>query len=292
MASASTKCVFIVSLALIIYTLIYLYSPPHTTSFDSGFRKSLKGFSPIRLLRVYPNELIQTQTYTETAQPNGEPWIKPANTCAVIGNSGILQGSNCGLEIDAHDHVFRSNMAPLEGFQKDVGTRTSLVTINNQEGRHYGWCSQNKNDSCYKTIYRYLNNLNNSTIIWVTKASAWSPKMDIVNVMRTFKPSIVLARPSKSLRQSIARRWKISSPSSGLYVFSLAGNMCSKVSLYGFYPFNQTAEGKPVTYHYYGNASFKNGHHMPEEFKVLKQLNASGVIRLVTSHCNHHPKTF
>ncbi|GAB5581348.1 alpha-N-acetylgalactosaminide alpha-2 [Prionailurus iriomotensis] len=52
--------------------------------------------------------------------------------CAVVGNGGILNGSRQGLNIDAHDYVFRLNGAVIKGFEKDVGTKTSFYgfTVN------------------------------------------------------------------------------------------------------------------------------------------------------------------
>ncbi|XP_033114095.1 CMP-N-acetylneuraminate-poly-alpha-2,8-sialyltransferase-like isoform X2 [Anneissia japonica] len=50
-------------------------------------------------------------------RPVGQ-FIPQQRTCAVIGNSGILLGSKCGAEIDAHDFVLRSNMAPTKRFWK------------------------------------------------------------------------------------------------------------------------------------------------------------------------------
>lgn len=55
---------------------------------------------------------------------------KHYNVCAVVGNSGILTGSQCGQEIDKSDFVFRCNFAPTEAFQKDVGRKTNLTTFN------------------------------------------------------------------------------------------------------------------------------------------------------------------
>ncbi|XP_030610101.1 alpha-N-acetylgalactosaminide alpha-2,6-sialyltransferase 2-like [Archocentrus centrarchus] len=46
--------------------------------------------------------------------------------CAVVGTAGILNGSKMGAEIDAHDYVFRMNAAVTEGFEEDVGNRTSV----------------------------------------------------------------------------------------------------------------------------------------------------------------------
>ncbi|KFO35645.1 Alpha-N-acetylgalactosaminide alpha-2,6-sialyltransferase 2 [Fukomys damarensis] len=58
----------------------------------------------------------------------------PANCirCAVVGNAGILNGSCQGLNIDAHDYVFRLNGAVIKGFERDVGTKTSFYgfTVN------------------------------------------------------------------------------------------------------------------------------------------------------------------
>ncbi|EDL34592.1 alpha-N-acetylgalactosaminide alpha-2,6-sialyltransferase 2 [Mus musculus] len=52
--------------------------------------------------------------------------------CAVVGNGGILNGSRQGQKIDAHDYVFRLNGAITEGFERDVGTKTSFYgfTVN------------------------------------------------------------------------------------------------------------------------------------------------------------------
>ena len=50
--------------------------------------------------------------------------------CAVVGNSGSLQGSGCGALIDGFEHVIRFNAAPTVGFEDDAGSRTTLRILN------------------------------------------------------------------------------------------------------------------------------------------------------------------
>ncbi len=56
--------------------------------------------------------------------------LKRLRTCAIIGNSGILLNAGCGQQIDKNDFVIRSNIASVEGFKDDVGSKRNMVTIN------------------------------------------------------------------------------------------------------------------------------------------------------------------
>ena len=53
-----------------------------------------------------------------------------AKTCAVVGNSGIVLNEKHGALIDSHDFVIRFNLAPTEGYEEHVGTKTSLRIVN------------------------------------------------------------------------------------------------------------------------------------------------------------------
>lgn len=50
----------------------------------------------------------------------------------MVANGGILRGSGRGRLIDAHGYVFRLNGAVIEGFEEDVGSKTSFYgfTVN------------------------------------------------------------------------------------------------------------------------------------------------------------------
>ena len=47
------------------------------------------------------------------------------SSCAVVGSAWHLQDSELGREIDGHDYVVRVNDAPTQGYESDVGARTT-----------------------------------------------------------------------------------------------------------------------------------------------------------------------
>ncbi len=61
---------------------------------------------------------------TKPALPDSP--INPEATCVLVGNGPSVTGSGLGRLIDAHDEVVRFNNYAVAGFEKDVGTRTTL----------------------------------------------------------------------------------------------------------------------------------------------------------------------
>ena len=52
--------------------------------------------------------------------------ILKCNTCALVSSSGMLLGSNAGSQIDSADCIFRLNSAPTLGYERDVGSKTTV----------------------------------------------------------------------------------------------------------------------------------------------------------------------
>ncbi|KAG6552862.1 hypothetical protein Mapa_005517 [Marchantia paleacea] len=72
---------------------------------------------------------------------------KRYKTCAVVGNSGILLNRTFGDFIDSHDMVMRLNNAKLLGFEKHVGTKTTLSFVNSNI---YHACSRRLKCFCHQ----------------------------------------------------------------------------------------------------------------------------------------------
>ncbi|XP_035677594.1 alpha-2,8-sialyltransferase 8B-like isoform X3 [Branchiostoma floridae] len=94
------------------------------------------------------------------------------NTCTVVGNSGILLNSSCGQEIDSMDFVIRCNLPQIEGYEKDVGSKANLTTMNPSViGQHFGqW--ENKTADDYDRLIRRLEQIGDQ-ILYVPTLASW-----------------------------------------------------------------------------------------------------------------------
>ena len=66
---------------------------------------------------------------------------KRKNSCAIVGNSGILLNSQCGAIIDRSDIIVRMNLAPFgHEYSSGVGSRVDFNTFNNEQLREWRTC--------------------------------------------------------------------------------------------------------------------------------------------------------
>jgi beta-galactoside alpha2,6-sialyltransferase (sialyltransferase 2) len=77
--------------------------------------------------------------FIEALPPRDIPRFK---TCAVVSSASSLREYRYGKEIDAHDAVFRINNAPVDGYEKMVGQRTTVRVINSQVPFYYNSSKQ------------------------------------------------------------------------------------------------------------------------------------------------------
>uniref|UniRef100_A0A3B5MPY1 ST8 alpha-N-acetyl-neuraminide alpha-2,8-sialyltransferase 6 n=1 Tax=Xiphophorus couchianus TaxID=32473 RepID=A0A3B5MPY1_9TELE len=213
------------------------------------------------------------------------------DTCAVIGNGGIVANSSCGKMINSADFVIRCNLPPLsDGYEKDVGTKTNLVTANptilfkkfeSLVGRR-------------RPLMEKLSSYGNSMLL----LPAFSFGMNTAVCMRTlytiqdFESAIhpVFINPEYLIKLSKfwhAHGLKEARLSTGVMMTSLALELCDDVHLYGFWPFGiHPFNFKNLTNHYYDDMKPNtNFHSMPVEFSILLQLHRNGVLRLHLGDC-------
>ncbi|XP_001200590.2 CMP-N-acetylneuraminate-poly-alpha-2,8-sialyltransferase isoform X1 [Strongylocentrotus purpuratus] len=215
------------------------------------------------------------------------------NSCAVVGNSGILSGSKCGKVIDKHDYIIRANLAPIEGYTADVGERSHL-TIMNFETLFYlrNNLTQTSPDTHWHQTYvdrvRYLND----SILWYSKSTVQR------NSSFRLKDAVHVLKDYYHLPIQLAYSWRPVSfekfhglnhyATTGFNAYIIAKTFCNHVTLYGFYPSNMAENGYRVNHHYYEDVEFEytgNIHNFKQEFTKFKEFEEKGEVTIVTDVC-------
>uniref|UniRef100_A0A8C5M8B1 ST8 alpha-N-acetyl-neuraminide alpha-2,8-sialyltransferase 6 n=1 Tax=Leptobrachium leishanense TaxID=445787 RepID=A0A8C5M8B1_9ANUR len=205
--------------------------------------------------------------------------------CAVVANGGILLNSCCGSEIDRADYVFRFNLPPLN-YSDDVGRKTNLVT------------------AAPSVVYAGLNERRGP---FVDLAKIYEPAMILMSAffikidtdvslkayyaLIDFKSQQKVVYLNPYYLSKLARYWKkkglvVPQLSSGFMMINTALEICDKVTLYGFWPFSEDPNGKPIPHHYYDDRPPKpDVHSMPNEFFFYSRMYSKRILNLKVGKC-------
>ncbi len=82
---------------------------------------------------------------------------------AIVGASGNLSGSKFGQLIDQYDEVIRFNRSPTDGYEIDVGSKTTLRAVNNHVFNNNDISKEGYTNS----PPNFVKNLRNSRILYV-----------------------------------------------------------------------------------------------------------------------------
>uniref|UniRef100_A0A3Q0RP64 ST8 alpha-N-acetyl-neuraminide alpha-2,8-sialyltransferase 6 n=1 Tax=Amphilophus citrinellus TaxID=61819 RepID=A0A3Q0RP64_AMPCI len=263
----------------------------------NGFDKAIitQSNTPVGSKLVYDGEKKRTlevnqdlfNLFTKKHPFSNKIW----DTCSVVGNGGILSDSGCGKMIDSADFVVRCNLPPLEnGYEKDVGIKTSLVTANPSIFLQKYGSLMGRRRPFVDSLRKYGNSLLLLPAFSFGVNTAVCQR--VVYAIEDFESPLQPVFFNPQYLQSLAHFWrsqglKETRLTTGLIMASLALEFCENVHLYGFWPFSNHPYGLyTLTNHYYDDKPAKtNFHAMPAEFDRLLQLHTRGVLRLHLGDC-------
>ncbi|CAL8263366.1 unnamed protein product [Arctogadus glacialis] len=221
--------------------------------------------------------------------------------CAVVGNGGILNGSGQGREIDGHHYVFRTNGAVLDGFQQDVGRRTTHYTFSTNTFKNSMRSYRNQGYSgpplSEETRYVFLPDHDRDYLL--VKAVATHTPVErgrdktktpptyfgedaTAEKLKMYHPDFVRYLRNRFFQSHAQKKGykRIYRPSTGSVMLLAALHTCDQVSAYGF----MTPDYKKYPNHYYdktlSKVRFFANHDYGSELELWQQLHKDGLIRL------------
>uniref|UniRef100_A0A3Q3EW60 Alpha-2,8-sialyltransferase 8E-like n=1 Tax=Labrus bergylta TaxID=56723 RepID=A0A3Q3EW60_9LABR len=228
------------------------------------------------------------RTFTKEHPFSNKTW----DTCAVVGNGGILTDSRCGERIDSAQFVMRCNLPPLgNSYAKHVGVKTDLVTANPS-------IFMEKYESLMRRRRPFVESLHiySSSLLLLP---ALALRQYIPVCMRAIYSIEDFGSPMRPVffnpeyMQKLTAFWRAKGLrsgrlSTGIIMASIALEVCENVHLYGFWPFDNHPYGLyDLTNHYYDDRKAKSVHAMPTEFGLLMGLHKQGVLKLHLGDCQH-----
>ncbi|XP_056152922.1 alpha-N-acetylgalactosaminide alpha-2,6-sialyltransferase 2 [Lampris incognitus] len=225
----------------------------------------------------------------------------PCIRCAVVGNGGILNDSKKGQEIDGHDYVFRTNGAVIQGFERDVGSRTThyIFSTNTMRNSMRGYAQHGYRGPPLSEETRYIFLPDQTRDYILIKAVVTHTPVDTgpersssppsyfgenasAEKFKMFHPDFIRYIRNRFLRSPIVsgKHRNIYRPSTGAVMLLSALHTCDKVSAYGF----MTPDYSKYSDHYFDTSyhpvHFYINHDFRLEMKLWQQLQQAGLIQL------------
>ncbi|XP_042271939.1 ST3 beta-galactoside alpha-2,3-sialyltransferase 3a isoform X1 [Thunnus maccoyii] len=211
-------------------------------------------------------------------------------TCIIVGNGGILANRSLGQRIDEFDVVVRLNEAPVKGFEKDVGSKTTMrITYPEgaiQKTEHYETQSLFVLSAFKALDFRWLRHmvfnqrLHSTDGFWksVARYVPREPKD-----MRILNPYFIQEASFKliGLPHNNGQMGRGNIPTLGAVAITMALHNCDEVAVAGF-GYNMSTPHAPL--HYYEKIRMSAireswTHNISKEKEFLLKLVKAGVIQ-------------
>ncbi|XP_056598099.1 CMP-N-acetylneuraminate-beta-galactosamide-alpha-2,3-sialyltransferase 1-like [Triplophysa dalaica] len=185
-------------------------------------------------------------------------------TCAVVGNSGNLLRSHYGPLIDSNDFVMRINKGPTEGFEKDVGSRTTHRIM-------YPESSVDMDNSTHLVFYPFKILDMEWLISALTTKNINKTYIEVPSTIKANKDKVMILHPE--FMKYVYVNWTESHgryPSTGFLTLILALHICDEVKVFGF---GATKAGK--WHHYFDETltQYVNESHAGDfEYQTIRRL--------------------
>ncbi|KAG0452213.1 hypothetical protein HPP92_025796 [Vanilla planifolia] len=223
------------------------------------FRRSLRNWWRNRIFRPeIMSELVELVKRPIDRNKAPSDSGRRYESCAVVGNSGILLKNNHGELIDGHDLVVRLNNARTQGYQRNVGSKTGLSFMNSNI---LSLCARRRGCFCHPygenvPIVMYMCQAVHFLDYAVCNSSFKAPLLITDIRFDMLCARIVKYYSLKRFVEETDKRpedWskfhdeKMFHYSSGMQAVMLALGICDQVSVFGF---GKSAEAK---HHYHTN---------------------------------------
>ncbi|XP_030012645.1 ST3 beta-galactoside alpha-2,3-sialyltransferase 7 [Sphaeramia orbicularis] len=227
-------------------------------------------------------------------QPGLPPSLKTEGSCrrcVVVGSGGVLHGSHLGSHIDQYDIIIRLNNAPVPGFERDAGSRTTIRLIY-PEGAPRSANEYKQTSMVALVVFKSLDLDWLTSIITKQPLSFWSKMWfwrEVVDEIplrpenfRILHPEII-HKTGQALQEYAAKQGNMV-PTIGASAVVMALQLCDQVSLAGFGYDMQHPEAR---LHYYESIRMESMkaqvvHDVSAEKLFLRDLVSAGAVTDLT----------